>query len=457
MNPKEILIKYLEKWHQIERKGKSFLKINSTAFLYLRSSKNLNASKQIQGKFYFGITQSELEKYSNENVFIVCICELSEKKTDYIVFSQKDFNKIKEKIKVTSGQWKLNIFKENDNNYYLKLTGLEKINITEYIDYFDITPQELKQKFVPTLNILEKKDDDSDENIEVEDSLIHRIKRYSKDSENSYYFEEVIAEYFSKLGFISEKIGGSGNTDILIKEPYKFIIDTKSTKLPSINKVNFTRIKRHREMNDAKYMIIIADKFQKAVIQDAIMENACLLTVEILEKLYYLNQKRCFSPFELEIIFSKIGLINEDDLEYLLENTYRENEFLDSVRNVIKNMDFNFKSFDEIKGRIDFYCESHLQLKVPKEKILKILEFLNNDFLQIVKKENEKYRINYLFQNAILKINNLFNFNKIDYNKMNTFENYFKLKCPKCKEIFGVAGDFWGVVTCPYCSEYVEG
>ena len=170
-----------------------------------------------------------------------------------------------------------------------------------------------------------------------------------------------------------------------------------------------------------------------------------------------MNEKRCFSPFELDFIFSKSGLINEDDLTSLKENTLRENEFLDSVRIVIKNMDFNFKSFDEIKGRIDLYCESNLHLKDSKDKILRILEFLNNDFLQIVKKENNKYRSNYLFQNAILRINSLFNVNKIDYQKINTFENYYKLKCPKCKEIFGVAGDFCGVVTCPYCSEYVEG
>ena len=31
------------------------------------------------------------------------------------------------------------------------------------------------------------------------------------------------------------------------------------------------------------------------------------------------------------------------------------------------------------------------------------------------------------------------------------------LECPKCKERFGVQESWVGVITCPYCSEYVEG
>ena len=32
-----------------------------------------------------------------------------------------------------------------------------------------------------------------------------------------------------------------------------------------------------------------------------------------------------------------------------------------------------------------------------------------------------------------------------------------KLKCPSCKKQFGIDKEYIGVVTCPYCGEYVEG
>ncbi|MDQ1265730.1 MAG: hypothetical protein QG635_881 [Bacteroidota bacterium] len=32
-----------------------------------------------------------------------------------------------------------------------------------------------------------------------------------------------------------------------------------------------------------------------------------------------------------------------------------------------------------------------------------------------------------------------------------------KLLCPSCDFYFGIVEDYIGVITCPYCGEYVEG
>ena len=32
-----------------------------------------------------------------------------------------------------------------------------------------------------------------------------------------------------------------------------------------------------------------------------------------------------------------------------------------------------------------------------------------------------------------------------------------RLKCKKCKKEFKIENDYMGIVTCPYCSEYIEG
>ena len=36
-------------------------------------------------------------------------------------------------------------------------------------------------------------------------------------------------------------------------------------------------------------------------------------------------------------------------------------------------------------------------------------------------------------------------------------DDYTELTCPECGEVFWVANDYNGVITCPYCGDYVEG
>jgi len=74
-NPKQILIEALRKQYQIEPiRGSDVIALNSKAILYIRYNKNAGATKNLIGKFWFGITKSEYEKYSDKNFFIVCAC-----------------------------------------------------------------------------------------------------------------------------------------------------------------------------------------------------------------------------------------------------------------------------------------------------------------------------------------------------------------------------------------------
>ena len=46
------------------------------------------------------------------------------------------------------------------------------------------------------------------------------------------------------------------------------------------------------------------------------------------------------------------------------------------------------------------------------------------------------------------------------FKKLDKEDFYFidaKLKCYHCKKYFGIDREYMGIVTCPYCGEYVEG
>lgn len=408
MGPKENLINYLKRWHNIEKiQGNNIIRLNSSAILYLRYNKNSGMTKKLKGKFWFGITKSEYEKYLDENLFVVCICKLTGEETDYIIFPKEVFREFLNKIELKSGQWKFNLLKDFENKYYLQISGIGDFEVTDFVNYFDFTPLPLKRESIPKVGeIVLKKKKASVIPTEEKLTLIDKIKIYSKDSYKPDKFEEAINEYFSALGFIAERIGGSGDTDILVKEPYKFIVDAKSTKLDSKGRINFTRIKRHKAKHNAKYMVIISTNFQPAVIRDAEMENACLIKVDFLEDLYTLFKRSWFSPFEIEGLFSKIGMLTNKDLDFLKNKERKDIKFKQNLEVLIKNLDFSHRGVDEIKGRIEYYCDDNKIERMLKEEIQEALEFLQIGYLDIVGKEGDNFFLKFNQDIALKKLKN---------------------------------------------------
>ncbi len=393
MRPKEDFINYLERWHHVEKiRGNNVVKVNSSAVLYLRYNKNSGMTKKLKGKFWFGITKSEYEQYLDENLFVVCICKVTEEELDYITFPKEVFGNFLNKIELKSGQWKFNLLKNFEKKYYLQISNIGEFEVTDFVNYFDFTPLPLKQEFIPKVGeVVLKKKIAVPMKMGERLTIIDKIKIYSKMSDKPNKFEEIITEYFNALGFIAEKIGGPGDTDVLVKEPYKFIVDAKSTKLDSKGRINFTRIKRHKTGHNAKYMVIISTNFQPAVIRDAEMEKACLVKVDFLEDLYILFKRIWFSPFEIERLFTKTGILEDEDLYFLKDKERKKIKFNQNLEVLTKNMDFSHRGLDEIKGRIEYYCDDNKIERISKEEIQNALEFLQIGYLDIIGKEGDKF------------------------------------------------------------------
>ncbi|MCX7001622.1 MAG: hypothetical protein NT106_15225 [Candidatus Sumerlaeota bacterium] len=396
MNPKDLLIEILRKNHNVVKiRGSDIIRINSSAILYLRYNKNAGITKIYKGKFWFGITKSEYEKYSNENLYIVCVCCVTNEEIDYITFPKDVFDEIKSKIELHAGQWKFTLFKDFEGKYFLNLSNVGKFLVDDYVNCIDFSPLSLKRALTPLPEIIAKPEVHIHTNIEDNLSLIEQIRIYSKASDKPDKFEKSLLAYFKFLGFEAERIGGPGEPDILVKNPYVFVVDAKSTKLDSKGTINFTRIKRHKIQNNARYMIIISGCFQPAVIKDAKLENACLLNVDTLEKLYNLFNESLFSPLDIEYILSKSGLITDEDLTPLRIKRDNKKQFFQNLEKIIINMDFTPKSVEEIKGRLDYYCDINKLIPVSEKDILQAIEFLNREYIKIIDMTGSKYFLRY--------------------------------------------------------------
>lgn len=397
-NPKHILLETLKKKHQIESlRGSDVVALNSKAILYIRYNKNAGATKNLIGKFWFGITKSEYEKYSNQNLFIVCACVLGTENIDYIVLPSDKFDEIRNEIVLQSGQWKFNLLKTSEKRYLLQISQKGKYDVTDFLNYFDFSPKEFRKIYWPSVGEIQPKIVNQQlkpslkEHLNLEDELLLT----AKDSANPQNFEISLEKFFIEIGFPCRRIGGSGETDILVLEPKRFIVDGKSTKADAKSSINFTRIKRHMKENSAEFMAIISVGFDPAVGRDAKMEGATLIDIQTLVTILRIHKEYVLSPLDYLEVFSQSGIITAQEINMLQPRIESQNNILNKSFILIENLDFTPRNIDEIKGRIDLFCQQNTKAYIEKKEIENLLTFLSHDLLAVIAKEDSKYNLRF--------------------------------------------------------------
>lgn len=408
-NPKQVLLETLRKQYQIESiRGSNVVALNSKAILYIRYNKNAGVTKNLIGKFWFGITKSEYEKYYSQNFFIVCACVFAPEKIDYLVFPSDKFDQVKKDIVLHSGQWKFNLLKTNEERWFLQISKKGKYEVTHFLNYFDFSPSEFRKTYWPSLGEFQPKVSKeevlpvSERPIPLEDELLIT----AKDSGNPKNFELALERFFTEIGFRCKRIGGPGETDVLVLEPVRFIVDGKSTKRDAKSTINFTRIKRHMKENDAEFMVIVSVGFDPAVGKDAEMEGATLIDVQTLISVLKSHKEYILSPFDYVKILRQPGIISSEKLGTLQETIQYQRDVVTKSLILLQNLDFTPRNVDEIKGRTDLYCEQNRAAKIGKTEMESLLAFLSHDLLGIVEGKNNKYSLRFTPQSSKEKLRN---------------------------------------------------
>lgn len=369
--------------------------VNYRSFVYLRFSK-----RHPKNKYYFGVTVSEFNKFYRKNLYILFICETMDK---VVVIPGIVFSEQVEGTPIKSGQWKINII-ENDAKFTMVISGKGKFDITDFVNYYDFTPIELRKGHIPSIKPVApiKKEERIKEKIEAGD-LKDRLFTTSENSKKPELFENAIMHSLKELGMSVEHIGGPGDTDLLVKSPFKMIVDAKATVHKKLNHVNFTRLKQHKLQHNAKYIVIVSVDFAPAVIKDAQLENATLIDVKTLASLLDLNASFPISPFIFEEKIKNGGLIKFEDFKKSSDEEYFKKMSI-HLFDIINSLDFTPRTLDEIKGRIDYKYEKIKKEALPIENIRNTLTFLSSNILNIVKKENDKFNLLYTPKQSIERI-----------------------------------------------------
>lgn len=404
-NPKESFLKRFEERHTIKRIfGQSFYELNSTAILYFRYSKAHN------DQFFYGVESNDLSAYRDKNLFILFICETEDQ---IIVLPFEDFEEMVKRTEPVSNQWKVFITKR-DRQYSFRVAGKGKYDVTKNLNQFDFRPREFRTTVLPTIGsfIPLGRKKEPKQNVEQQPGFVQRLEdrliASSSDSKHPTVFERTVAEVFEKFGFKVKHVGGAGNTDIVLESPIRGIIDCKSCADDALHHLNFSRLKRHKQENDASFLVVVSKGFDRAVVRDAEMERCTLLPVTLLKELFILSESFTLSPFEIEPIFEKGGIVTNSDLEQFRQRAKVFKEKMSSLVRVIAALDFKARDLKEIKGRLDYEAEEKSRSEIKEEELQEFLNFLSSPLVSIVYRKDGTYSARYGLVQSLHKFKIMF-------------------------------------------------
>jgi hypothetical protein len=386
--PKNQLLERLRNYYDLTPiAGQSFYMLNSKAIVYFRYSK-----QHRNNTYFFGVEADDLSRFQEQNTFIIFICGDAERT---LILASTDFLNMVQGTKPISNQWKI-LITEREGRFYLRVAGKGQFDVSSGLNCFDFTPSTFRVSsplavydFRPLRR--EVKRERKQEAVFVPTDLSALIERLCREPEQHTRFEEELTHVFSELGLEADHIGGPGDTDILIKEPFRAIVDGKTTSEAKLSQVNFSRLKRHMHDNYAAYMMVVSVDFSPAVIQDAQAEGASLVPIEVLAAVLRQHQTVPLPLKVIESLFVVKGKVDGSQLHQILVEANNLSLLARQARATLECMDYVPRSVDEIKGRIDIHFDHVGIPRIDTALLEAILMFLSSPILGLVLQTEGKF------------------------------------------------------------------
>ncbi len=387
---KEILNKLKSKYQIKKFYGQTVYKLSRDGYVYLRFSSG--AKRQ---KYFFGIEKEVIDRFGECPYCILFACGRHD---NVILIPDYLLKSVVQDLKLAGGQYKINIF-FRENSIDLKVTGKESVDVTKYYNDFDYiftkpvyekVESSVKEKGEPQGAI--KKEKELKE--ELDEIIKNELIITSKNSKEPKLFESSIIKFLKYFGFTVEHVSGAGDTDIFVKEPFRTIIDAKSTSKRSLTRVNFSRLKQHKQKHNADYIAVVSNGFDPAVERDAEIEHATLFTVKTLCDILDIDRNYPLTPEDFHYLFKIYGEINPSYLDRLHKHSEEYKKYLSNINILINIIDKIPRNISEIYGRYELKCEQLLTEKLDKETVEQTTKFLSLPVLNILETDgkNNYYR-----------------------------------------------------------------
>jgi hypothetical protein len=310
----------------------------------------------------------------------------------------------------------------------LRLSFLQDAGLVDRVDWQRFRVTSVGRKFA-TLLTLQQKDSISGQDRKEESTktvydtgkllaeIVESLMRLSRDGNESKAFEVTVSHAFRLLGFHTEHLGGSGQTDVLALaelapgDRYRVIVDAKSSGNGIIaeSAINFEVLRDHKKKHKADHVVVVGPDFANRLKDWAVKNDVVLLPADDLAAILERHAVNPISIIDLRDALARVDSCKDEILDRyqllerrsllvqkILELAYEEAGAEDQIES---------GSFSP-EGLI-FALRKEFSPRPSMDEIRQSLIFLANPLVGAVEENKGRYRLADSPHNVSLRLHGL--------------------------------------------------
>ena len=264
---------------------------------------------------------------------------------------------------------------------------------TLFVSQLPLMEKENVDKQEQRADIEEGKQTESENSPKNKNEIFELLKKSARDpmsggKASGVAFEESIADVFTYMGFDAKRIGGAGNTDVVIRwkdsrsETITAIIDGKSKSNGSVSHgdVSDVAIETHKEKNSAEYVAIIGPGFAGDTLKNHARKKGFALVTDLeLIDIAENSKELGLSLEEIALLFKVPNGLEQ--LNELIASKQREQGIITLVISTFKQEQ---DVMDSLSARDLYFLLRRTDLSPSLEELMSVFEILSKEEIGIL-------------------------------------------------------------------------
>ena len=246
-------------------------------------------------------------------------------------------------------------------------------------------------------------DDEGRDTSQLLAEIVKDLKKLSRDGNESKAFEITVSHAFRFLGFHTEHLGGSGQTDVLglaalaPGDRYRLIVDAKSSSngIVAESGVNFDILRDHKKKHKADHVIVVGPDFPNRLKDWAADNGVILLQADDLAVILERHWINPISLVDLRDTFVRVDTHKDEIFEryQLLERrSSLMSKILELVSQEAVDEDPIAEGFMSLEN-ITFALRKEFTPRPSADEIRESLDFLSNPFVAALEESKGRYKL----------------------------------------------------------------
>ncbi len=292
--------------------------------------------------------------------------------------------------------------------------GMKFANELPLMPKADIVQDEIEEKTSTDDEINSIEEDKLEANSLFEALNVAATDPMAEGKASGVAFEERIAEVFRYMGFDAARIGGAGNTDVIVRwkndegEIITAIIDgkSKSTGTVTHGDISDVAIETHKEKNNADYVAIVGPGFSGDTIKNyAHKKGFALITDSELTDIAVNAKVLGLSLVDISLLFKVPNGLSQ--LDELMNTQKRKFEIITLVINTFKQEQ---ETMESLSARDLYFLLRRTSISPSLEELINTFELLSTEEIGVlmqIKKDSAMENNTYSMRNERQRVNRL--------------------------------------------------